>query len=70
MAFRQTSIALEGYEFRPRKTMLVNHGINSLHHRRYKVIDSLGLSLKVQRCDSRKAIDLDCKLDVPGLPIL
>ncbi|GFV36914.1 uncharacterized protein TNCV_4767121 [Trichonephila clavipes] len=40
-----------------------------LRHRRSEIVDPLGHS-SVQRCDSHKVTDLDCKMDVLELPNL
>ncbi|GFU98152.1 hypothetical protein TNCV_2294931 [Trichonephila clavipes] len=63
----------EDYEFCPLRTVLfVDHGTGSellhLRHRRSEIIDSLGFSSAVQRCDRLKVTDLNCKLDAPELP--
>ncbi|GFV00023.1 hypothetical protein TNCV_4056961 [Trichonephila clavipes] len=39
-----------------------------LQHRRSEIVDPLGFSTQVQRCNNHKETDLDCKLDVTGLP--
>ncbi|GFV65010.1 hypothetical protein TNCV_763521 [Trichonephila clavipes] len=51
--------------------MSVDHGNSSKHrpllHRRNEIADPLRFSSVVQRCDSRKARYLYCKLDILGL---
>ncbi|GFT62462.1 hypothetical protein TNCV_4600671 [Trichonephila clavipes] len=46
----------------------ISSEIQPLRHLRSEIVDPLGFPSMIQRCDSRKVTDLDCKLDVPGLP--
>ncbi|GFW02851.1 hypothetical protein TNCV_3732511 [Trichonephila clavipes] len=58
----------EGYEFRPRRTISVDHGttseLQSLRHRRSEIIVPLDFSFSGSKMNSRKVTDLDSKLDV------
>ncbi|GFT32317.1 hypothetical protein TNCV_4483561 [Trichonephila clavipes] len=55
-------------EKRFRLIILTSSELQHLRHCRSEIVDALGFASTIQSCDSLKATDLDCKLDVPGLP--